>query len=89
MGYNIYNIKLNADTKNYHGLEWVVDGELGRRVYPGTWAECHVREVYSNGDLIRKPGSKVTFKSCDSCNQLVPSERCIKCDKNMSEWRRK
>lgn len=45
----IWNVHLNCDTYNFGGMEWVVDGEDGRRVYPGTWAECIVREYYQNG----------------------------------------
>ncbi len=47
--YTIYDVKLNSRTFNFGGLEWVVDGEIGRMVYPGTWAECVVRTYYSNG----------------------------------------
>ena len=47
--YGIYNVRLNGDTMNFGGLEWVVDGEIGRMVYPGTWAECTVRQYYANG----------------------------------------
>ena len=47
--FNVYDIHLNGDTKNFGGLEWIVDGECGRRNYPGTWAECTAREHYSKG----------------------------------------
>jgi hypothetical protein len=30
-------------------MEWVIDGDEGRQVYPGTWAECTAREYYQNG----------------------------------------
>ena len=45
----IWDIHLNGNTHNYGGLEWVVDGENGRKTYPGTWAECTVREYYAKG----------------------------------------
>ena len=44
-----YDVHLNGDTKNFGGLEWIVDGEYGRKNYPGTWAECTVRECYASG----------------------------------------
>ena len=47
--YNIYDVRLNANTHNFGGLEWVVDGERGRDTFPGTWAECTAREYYSKG----------------------------------------
>lgn len=46
---NIYNMRLNGDTMNFGGLEWVVDGEIGRMNYPGCWAECTVRAYYRRG----------------------------------------
>ena len=48
-GYNIYTMWLNSNTKNYDGCEWIVDGELGFRSYPGTWTPEMVREYYRNG----------------------------------------
>ena len=45
----IWNVQMNANTFNFGGLEWVVDGEVGRMVYPGSWAECTVREYYRRG----------------------------------------
>ena len=47
--YNIYDVHLNADTRNFGGLEWVIDGERGRDTFPGTWAECKAREYYRRG----------------------------------------
>jgi len=47
--YVIWDIHLNGNTKNFGGLEWVVDGEYGRETYPGSWAECTVREHYREG----------------------------------------
>ena len=47
--YNIYSVRLNADTHNFGGLEWIIDGENGRNNYPGTWAECTAREYYHKG----------------------------------------
>ena len=47
--YTIYEIHLNGNTKNFGGLEWIVDGERGRMNYPGTWAECTVPEYYASG----------------------------------------
>ena len=47
--FNIYDVHLNADTQNFDGLEWVIDGELGRKTYPGSWAECTARSCYERG----------------------------------------
>ena len=47
--YNVYNSRLNSNTKNFGGLEWVIDGECGRRNYPGTWAECKAIAYYKHG----------------------------------------
>ena len=47
--YNIYSVRLNARTENFGGLEWIVDGNNGYMNYPGSWAECTVREYYHNG----------------------------------------
>ena len=46
---NIYRVWLNADTMNFGGLEWVVDGEDGYRNYPGTWAENLAWAFYERG----------------------------------------
>jgi len=52
---NIYDIHLNSNTYNFGGLEWVVDGDMGRMVYPGTWAECTARAYYRKGCPYNKP----------------------------------
>ena len=49
MGYGIYDIHLNSDTYNFGGLEWVVDGEIGRKFYPASWPESKARKYYRNG----------------------------------------
>jgi len=46
---NIYRVRMNTDTENFDGIEWIVDGEDGRRNYPGSWAECTAREYYHRG----------------------------------------
>ena len=47
---NIYSVGL-VPSKNYQFgyLAWVVNGSIGRMSYPGSWAECTVREYYANG----------------------------------------
>lgn len=52
---NIYDLRLNGNTHNFGGLEWIVDGEIGRMNYPGTWAECTVRAYYHRGLAYDKP----------------------------------
>lgn len=33
----VFTMSMNTQTHFYGGSEWVVDGELGRRTYPGCW----------------------------------------------------
>lgn len=47
--YNIYAMWLNSNTHSEEGCEWVVDGELGFKTYPGSWTPELVREYYRNG----------------------------------------
>ena len=47
--WKIYFVWMNHLTKNFGGLEWVVEGENGTCTYPGTWTEETVREYYRNG----------------------------------------
>ena len=49
MNYVIWNISLNKNTFNFGGAEWVVDGEIGRMVYPASWDKDVVRTYYSHG----------------------------------------
>ena len=49
MYYTIYDTRLNGDTKNYGGLEWVIDGECGRRNYPGTYPREYCERLYMEG----------------------------------------
>ncbi|MBQ6679524.1 MAG: hypothetical protein IJM76_05820 [Lachnospiraceae bacterium] len=49
--YSIYDVHLNAETRNYGGLEWVVDGELGRATYPADLSGMEVRALYRAGKL--------------------------------------
>lgn len=55
----IYDIHLNGDTMNFGGLEWIVDGSIGRMNYPGTWAECTVRAYYRRGLPYDKPADNL------------------------------
>lgn len=48
-GYEIYNVQLIGGAKKFGGLAWVVDGELGRKTYPGTSGENYVRALYRRG----------------------------------------
>lgn len=44
--FNVYNSRLTSDTEFYDGLAWIIDGERGRRMYPGTWAEGYCIALY-------------------------------------------
>ena len=46
---SIWNVSLNSNTRNFGGLQWIIDGEDGRRNYPGCWAECQARAWYKRG----------------------------------------
>ena len=45
----VYNSILNSKTKNFNGLEWVVDGSMGRVNYPGTYPEEFCTRLYRAG----------------------------------------
>lgn len=47
--YTIWNAYLNKETFNFNGSEWVIDGELGRMVYPGNWEKSIALTYYSHG----------------------------------------
>lgn len=47
--YTIWNVTRNTNTFNFGGAEWVVDGEIGRMVYPGHWDKSTVCTYYSHG----------------------------------------
>ena len=49
MSYVIWNVHMNNDTLNFGGAEWVVDGELGRMVYPGVWDKSLACAYYAQG----------------------------------------
>lgn len=49
MKYNVYSYRLNGDTHNFDGLEWIIDGEAGRRNYPGTYPIEHCVRLYKDG----------------------------------------
>ena len=44
--YTIYDIRINRNTKNWNGCEWVVDGEAGIMTFPATMTEEEVRKQY-------------------------------------------
>ena len=72
--FTIYDCHLNGRTMNFGGLEWVVDGERGRRNYPGTWPACLAKMCYQEGlsyDKV-KPGF------CDGCQGQTRNEYCWK-----------
>ncbi len=47
--FTIWNVTRNTRTFNFGEAEWVVDGELGRMVYPGNWDKSIVCNYYSHG----------------------------------------
>ena len=49
MGYIIWDVHMNNRTYNFGGSEWVVDGELGRMIYPGAWDKSVVCTYYAHG----------------------------------------
>lgn len=49
MSYVIWNVHKNTETFNFGGAEWVVDGELGRMVYPGNWDKSIACTYYAHG----------------------------------------
>lgn len=49
MSYIIYDVHMNHKTYNFGGSEWVVDGQIGRMVYPGSWDKSIVCTYYAHG----------------------------------------
>lgn len=49
MSYLIWNVALNEKTYNFGGSEWVVDGEIGRMIYPGNWDKSVACTYYAHG----------------------------------------
>lgn len=70
--WSVLDSHLNADTYNFGGLEWVVDGERGRLVYPGTLPECMVKRMYMEGVSKAHPGY------CDGCVGASEKRNCQK-----------
>lgn len=69
-GYNVWDCHYNSNTKNFGGLEWVVDGECGRKTFPGSMPECLAKRLYAEG-LDEVP----SIGFCDGC---VGTERYCK-----------
>lgn len=49
MSWNVYSVMLNKNTRNFGGIEWVVDGEYGRNTYPGILSKEEARRLYQEG----------------------------------------
>lgn len=49
MGWNVYSVMLNKETRNFGGIEWVVDGKNGRATYPGILRKEEARRLYQAG----------------------------------------
>ncbi len=73
---NVWDCRLNADTYNFGGLEFVVDGERGRWVYPGTLPECLVKRMYMEG---------ISYPPIGFCDGCVGASGNMNCKKNMKE----
>lgn len=71
--WNVYDLWLNGNTKNFGGLEWVADGEHGYRTYPGTLPECLVIRLYGEG-LNAVPN----IGYCDGCTGAEKNMYCRK-----------
>ena len=39
MSFTVWDCRLNKNTFNFGGSEWVVDGERGSDTFPGDWPE--------------------------------------------------
>ena len=70
--WSVWDFHLNSYTYNYGGLEWIVDGERGRRAYPGTLPECLVKRMYMEGVSKAQPGC------CDGCAGASGKRYCQK-----------
>ena len=47
MGYIIWNVKKNE--RPFGMGEWIVDGEIGRMIYPSAWDKSIVCTYYAHG----------------------------------------
>lgn len=47
--YAVYDVRLTSETKYYNGLAYIIDGERGQRMFPGTWAENYCIALYKYG----------------------------------------
>lgn len=72
-GYTVWDCRLNANTMNFDGLEWVVDGERGRYTFPGSIPECLAVRLYANG-LSNVP----CVGYCDGCAGSEKGRICKK-----------
>ena len=49
MNFIIYNVFKNETKSRFWKSEWIVDGEIGRMIYPGSWDKSVVCTYYANG----------------------------------------
>ena len=47
--YIIYDAFKNEKTYRFNGSEWIIDGEIGRMIYPGYWDKSMACCYYANG----------------------------------------
>lgn len=47
--YAVYDVRLTSETKYYNGLAYIIDGERGQRMFPGTWAKNYCIALYKYG----------------------------------------
>lgn len=69
--YNIWDVRLNRNTYNWCGSEWIIDGENNINTFPGAIPECMARKLYSMG-LSYSPIIEV----CQGCDGKQSGKYC-------------
>ena len=49
MPFIIWDVFRNEKSHRFSGGEWIVDGEIGRMIYPGNWDKSVVCAYYAHG----------------------------------------
>ena len=49
MSFIIYDVFMNEEASRFGGAEWIVDGEIGRMIYPGNWDKSVACAYYAHG----------------------------------------
>lgn len=61
MMYNIWNCHNNAKTFDFDHSEWIIDGELGRCSYPGSWDVSDAMAHYRHGKTWNEHAEEHTY----------------------------